>query len=265
MRSVCSKYLMIGLCLLSLSPFIKMPICKAEVVWSEDFDDGDIDGWTIVQGNFSVEDGTLRSIVEEFHYAERWFLSVMYHPSTIAVGTWSFDFMFDSPSESPVIVVDFMSQTQHQYLGTSRGNNYGFYVGNEYPAQVVLYQDAHFQGPGGSFVERHTTFSGTERQKWHHIDITRDEEGRLRVYIDGDLGIDVVDKAYSESSFLGVMLEHSRRGDAVIDNIVVSDTIDVEPSQSEEGSRGIPGFPFESVIIAIVVGVFIFWRMQQRK
>ena len=55
-----------------------MSICKADVVWSDDFDDGDIDGWTIAQGNFSVEDGTLRSTVKEKMGGDRWFLSVMY-------------------------------------------------------------------------------------------------------------------------------------------------------------------------------------------
>ena len=80
------------------------------------------------------------------------------------------------------------------------------------------------------------------------------------------MGIDVIDETYSESVSFGVMLEHSWRGDAVIDNIVVSDTIDVEPStDKEEKKQIIPGFTFESVIIGLVVGALILWVMQQRK
>ena len=39
--------------------------CGSEVVWSEDFEDGDFDGWTVTQGDFTVENGYLESVAQE--------------------------------------------------------------------------------------------------------------------------------------------------------------------------------------------------------
>jgi hypothetical protein len=253
------------LCPLLLSPLILSNTCNAEVVWSEDFEDGDLEGWWIAQGNFSVEDGTLRSTVEE-SFQKVMFLSVIWHPSTVAVGTWSWDWMFDSPNDSPEIVVDFMSMTQHTFVMNSRGKNYGIYAGHLDENEFVLYADDKWY-IGEIFYERYMSIAATKKNKWHHIDVTRNEDGLIRFYADGVLAIELTNNRYTESVAFGVMLEHSWRGDGVIDNIVVSDTIDIDPSTAveEEKQQGIPGFPIESILTGLIAGASIIWLIQRRR
>ena len=65
---------------------------QAEVVWSEDFDDGDYDGWSLNLGEVTAEDQFFRNL-------ER--LTILSHESTITVGTWSFDaFFHKAPDEN---------------------------------------------------------------------------------------------------------------------------------------------------------------------
>jgi hypothetical protein len=257
-------FLTFGLFLFLIFPFIQLPLCYADVVWSEDFEDGNLDGWMIVLGGFSVEDGTLRSTVTKKMdpFREFYLMSGMYHPSTVSVGTWSFDFMCTGTGECPELVVDFMSLTQHRMDVGVLGKSYGFYVGWWRFESYELYKDSNYP-TSGKAIQIHKSFSGTEMNKWHHVDITRNEDGRFCVYVDGDLGIDVVDKTNTESNYLGVHLEYSERGKAFIDNIVVSDSIDIEPPPKK--GFNISGFPFESLIIGLVTGAIIYWIMQQRK
>ncbi|MHA2428993.1 MAG: hypothetical protein ACXADB_13300 [Candidatus Hermodarchaeia archaeon] len=232
----------------------------AEVVWSDDFEDGDTEGWNIAQGNFSVEDGTLRSTVEgkvPGASLDRQYLSLAYHPSTVSVGTWSFDYMYDGSLDAPELAVNFMSLSQATWVLGSTGECYGVYVGYQRPDKIDLYVDLKYPS---AWKLLSITQSPTKPRTWYHIDVTRNDEGRICVYVDGVMKIDEVDSTHSESVFLGVMLEHSWRGDAVIDNIVVSDTIDVEPQERKR--TGIPGFPSESVTIGLVVGAVLLLRLQ---
>ena len=61
----------------------------AAVVWSDNFDDGNYDGWTVEDGDYSVTDGALRS------EATGDLNNIIWYPSTTAVGTWNFSFMYD--------------------------------------------------------------------------------------------------------------------------------------------------------------------------
>ena len=38
-------------------------LCNATVVWSDNFDDGDHEGWTIESGDFAVGDGMLKPVL----------------------------------------------------------------------------------------------------------------------------------------------------------------------------------------------------------
>ncbi|MFX1560045.1 MAG: hypothetical protein ACFFBL_05620, partial [Promethearchaeota archaeon] len=58
----------------------------AAVEWSDDFEDLGISDWTIEQGDFSVDDGTLRPNGTGWNRIS--------HPSTVAFGTWSFDLLY---------------------------------------------------------------------------------------------------------------------------------------------------------------------------
>ena len=65
---------------------------------------------------------------------------------------------------------------------------------------------------------------------WQHIDITRDDTGLIRVYINNSLCIETVDNRIPSSSYFYLL---TNQGEG-LDNIVVSDSIDITP---------IPGTP----------------------
>jgi hypothetical protein len=235
---------------------IELPPCIAHVVWSEDFESGNLDGWIIVMGDFIIEEGALHSKVSKNMLADYFMMSGMYHPSTVSVGTWSFDFKCEGIADCPELIVDFMSLTQHRMDFGSQGENYGFYIGWFRTSSYELYKNAKY--PNDELALKiYQSNSGTEMNKWHHVDITRDEDGTIRVYVDGELGIDLVDKTHSESNYFGVNLEYSERGKAIIDNIVVSDTIDIVPPPKK--GFNIPGFPFESLITGLVSIAILIW------
>ncbi len=69
--------------ILHVSLFMAFP-CKAEVVWSDNFDDGNYGGWYVANGTFSAVDHTLKPVLGDNYYE-------IGHTSTINNGTWSFD------------------------------------------------------------------------------------------------------------------------------------------------------------------------------
>ncbi len=253
-----------------------VPPCSSEVVWSEDFDDGDMEGWTVTQGNFTVVNGYLESVVNEEYKgvfagggSEYFLLSCCFTQSNVAVGTWSFDVYFDCASELPELAVEFMTKKQTRWglgmpLGAeAHGKTYGIYAGYNIPGSYELYTAPSF--PVAEQIKLYSTVQGLKRKEWHHIDITRDEEGQIRVYINGVLGIDTIDTRVTESYYFGIMLEYCFRGKSYIDNIVVSNTIDVQPSEADTQKSGsIPSFPIESVIAGLIVVSIIIWSIQRR-
>ena len=57
MRKYSVPFLVILVC---INLFMAFP-CKAGVIWSDDFDDGDYNGWIVVRGVFSAEEKTLNA------------------------------------------------------------------------------------------------------------------------------------------------------------------------------------------------------------
>ncbi len=94
--------------------------CNAAIVWSDDFDDGNLDGWTqsgcteltlyrigFVKGNATAADKNLQATGEWVP----WAYTYITHPTMTTTGTWSFDVFL--PEEGIVIfscIVDFMDQ-----------------------------------------------------------------------------------------------------------------------------------------------------------
>ncbi len=71
-------------------------------------------------------------------------------------------------------------------------------------------------------IGEYILYSGTS---WQHIDVTRNVEGRTCVYLNRTLYIDMVDHVIRKSwSFW-----YGPLSGAAIDNIVVSNTVDIEP------------------------------------
>ena len=80
-------FVLVGVLL--LVAFIPIPAYAAEV-WSDDFDDGNYDDWTVTEGEFTCADGYLEVTEHTGGTAGSW--SGIYRNSTVTSGTWSFDY-----------------------------------------------------------------------------------------------------------------------------------------------------------------------------
>ena len=85
----------------------------------------------------------------------------------------------------------------------------------------------------------------------YHIEITRDETGRFKVYINGTLRIEAVDNTWKTSQSYHV---NSERGIG-FDNVIVRD--DVIPTNEPTTTTPPPGIPVELLVILIVAPVSI--------
>ena len=186
--------------LLCFSLFMAPP-CKADIVWSDNFDDGNYDGWFVVNGTFSAEDHTLKPVLGNNDYE-------IGHVSTVTNGTWSFDELVGGG-----IVIWLMHDNAEQ----------GLVVASYFDTDAIHLRLYSISSEGSNVIGEYIFNSGTS--VWQHIDVTRNLDGRTCVYLNGTLLVDVVDHAVIKSWFF----EYLPYGVAAIDNIVISNTVDIQP------------------------------------
>jgi hypothetical protein len=261
MRKKFVPFLMILLCFSLLMTFP----CKAGTVWSDNFNDGNYEGWTVSgalnpfsvaeileNGSFSAASKVLQAGGSPTVDPSLW--SWASHPSTVATGTWSFDlYMTSAITSMDVGVILILDKPTY----TVPLDWHGYTL--ELAHTGVLYL---WRWNGGSSTNFSEIGSGTFPYKegsWIHIDVTRNADGRFCVYTNGTLRIDAVDKRYFTSSYF---LFESRPGPA-IDNIVVSNTVDIQPP---------PTVPFymqtwflASVGVVAVVAVVLIVLLRHKK
>jgi len=208
MRKISISFLIVLLC---VSLFMAFP-CKAATVWSDDFNDGNYDGWTVLNGTFSAEDHTLKSIGGG---------GVIIYPSSVTTGTWSFDILGVNDT-----FVGFMSNyplplTAVTALSVTSGH-------------LLLELGSMIQGTY-STLQEYQFPSGTDLSGWRHFDITHSSDGRTCVYHNGQLVMDWVNTQVTTSEYLWIRFGTSAQlldVEGAIDNIVVSNTVDIEPPVS---------------------------------
>lgn len=195
--------------------------CKADMEWSDDFNDGNCDGWNVI--DCSAVDGTLRA-TEAPAYAS--------HASAIAVGTWSFDMEHLTWSESTRppgqlgqytfnSVVYFMGNAIEDFPRSSYCLVAGYSVTDE--DWEPVYSLRKCIGVGGD-IGAWPLLGSWDGQElgWQHFDITRTAEGRISVFHNGTRVVWVVDTDIVSSEYF-IFFSYQNRA---LDNVVVSDTID---------------------------------------
>jgi len=202
----------------------------AAVVWADDFNDGNYSDWTIIYGAFSTDNYMLQSLVAQ---------SCINHPSSVIIGTWSFDFIFSGRFSSGANI-GFACEEVVLYPVTG----YVLKVGRS-AFELVVWNQSYDWIIGAYYPSSH--IDGQQQ-----VDITREETGLIRVFINGTLRIEAVDNTLTISNFF-----HFFCGpDEALDNIVVSDTIDVTPSTCTNPGipipPQIPGFPLVAIFIGFI-------------
>lgn len=222
------------------APYAAPVHLPAAIVWSEDFEDGDISDWMVFEINWTLPDGVvnftvdsaelydlsggvLRSIGPEWNFAM--------HNSSVAYGTWSFDIDIQRPDDFDRFAVGFIGENFSEHWLPSDGSSDGYLISilipDEDPEGYVRLATNTYPGT--------TTFIDSYRVEdirgWKNFIVTRefDREGQFYVYMDGDLILKAVDKTHTTSEYFTVfgMANHA------IDNITVSDTIDYDAAPPE--------------------------------
>jgi hypothetical protein len=208
---------------------------SAAEVWSCDFDDGNISDWSIYgiegqyppytnpPGNFTTEDGVLRSnsTGEVF--------SIATHNSSVAYGTWSFDVdVVDTYNHEIVIpfimiewdLADWGIQDYFFQIVT------GMYQSSDQPR---LQAGKAYVTVEGSAIEWYGPYLHDDILGWKHFIITRDITGQFYFYMNGTLAFGFKDTQHTTcNEFI-----FSTGGGPAIDNIVVSDSVDYDAAPPE--------------------------------
>jgi hypothetical protein len=177
--------------------------------WSEDFSDGNYDGWNITAGAFAVTDGKL-TVTE---VAPGPALPVILHPSNATFGNWTFDVEIgDDPELSEHVLVNIM---RDEYSADPWSGIHMEYLGAWTLCRGLDVFDSF----------------GTVREWEHHflLQRTRDDPNHIKVYHNGTLMLNTLilvpylDNASFCFSFAGT------RG-ATVDNI----NVEYEPPFPDE-------------------------------
>ncbi len=207
---------------------ILLPIsCDAATVWSDDFNDGNYNSWTIyglnfstfplttATGEFSAADNTLKATSADPIY------SYAVHSSSVVYGTWSFD--LNAVDNSFHYSVVFFIAGDMSLIPTM-----------EYAYSIIVCTDSvpttttapaillakHGPTPGSEIIGRYEPSDGVSG--WQNIVVTRSTSGLFTVYVNGTAQISVEDTTHTTS----VDFCFGSETGPAIDNVVVSDTVD---------------------------------------
>ncbi|MHA1613298.1 MAG: hypothetical protein ACTSYJ_00465 [Candidatus Thorarchaeota archaeon] len=200
----------------------------SSVVWSDDFENGTktlsewavddiyIDGETPITTNVTISNGLLYSS----SYPNTSGMNILTHNSTTATGTWSVDVFLGESGNDHVIIV-FMSPDWPDGYMLVPYQGYVLTIENGYGHYTLGYWEPDMAGAIiiGIDTAPLPAFSG-----WRHIDITRQPDDMMYVYIDGVLSLQGEDSRHHTSEYFRLWT----RGSTIFDNITVSDTIDID-------------------------------------
>ena len=210
--SILSLFLLLSL---SYGCSADMTPSDPSIVWADDFEDGDTEGWDEYSSGkyFFVNEGVLFSVLTTSPYKR----GDIGHESKVSVGTWSFDIFY--PEEE--IKYDIcLSCDQDFKFG------FGFYTVTMKNTIVALRNVSHGIVSPGEAANLGRSLTG-----WNHFDVTRDNSGYSKLYLNGELILEHKDElAFSPHWFyLGI-----KETGPALDNLVVrKQVIDIQPTETE--------------------------------
>ncbi len=233
---------------------------SAALVWNEDFtvttveelDDWVLQGYELIDSTFyqvdhgfTIVNGELTA--EDVYVPWSIYMSQVrraIHNSTVAYGTWSFDWRV-SGSQNGYDGVEFMfTDLRDEYNLTGEFTSYAM-TGYTLILDTIENDEMYiekFAVTHGVILVRHDFPSDLIGQ--HHIDITRSLEGEFNVYFDAQLVLNVIDADVTSCEKFNFV---SFQGNSSIDNIVISDSVDVARFE----------LPIELIVIGIGIGVTV--------
>jgi hypothetical protein len=177
------------------------PTPDTSIVWADDFEDGIIDDWEEdTPGTYFVNQGVLTSGPK--------YPDPLIHESSVSVGTWSFDLNFDSGSYYNLC------------LSCERDFKNGIGI------SVVTRDDTSISiGTLSDYTYLHPvaeTDLGRRLTGWNHFDVTRDDAGHSKIFLNEELVLEYKDKlSISPQVFMFDVEELGLE----FDNLVVRDQV----------------------------------------
>ena len=256
-------------------------------IWSEDFLDST--GWYLngyKANSYYYENTTYSPIIENEslqmpNNRDPTYLSIAAHNSTVAYGTWSFDWIVKPDVNEThkhscnldVIFITNLTQNLDGIPTSWKTNAYAVYglglVSDEHSRNPDYSQSMIFWkvSPYSSVKILKISSLGEKIVGTHHIDITRTDEGTFRFYFDYDVETNpnpefsYTDNEITSSesfTFAGHM------GDSIIDNVLVNTSVTIPPPDPSTTDEITQGFTFGLIFLVINI---LFWlkRKQKRK
>ncbi len=229
---------LIGLLLILSFP---AEVASSTLDWSDDFNDGNYDSWTVTGGTYNITNGQLT--------AESWGVNMpafIEHSSNVTLGSWSFDIkIVDSTNVSELLFVSFMKAESGPWTGVDF--DLEFYTGTVKLARANDLSSNYYgqwSFPGG--------FIG-----YHHFDIIHnitDLADHFYVYINGTLRIDGTAVVPLEDYHL---MSFGLNVGSAVDNIEVTEISQVETTTTTTTSTTTtppPGEPVDMTTILLLAG-----------
>jgi hypothetical protein len=186
------------------------PTPDPSIVWSDDFEDGDTEEWEQTMGDdeYLVTDGVLT-------FGKMG--GDIRHPNSVTIGTWSFDLFLQE---------GFLGETHDvTFLNVPMEMGVWMEIFNLPNTQIWIYSYNDSQEQDSqAFLDLGERLVG-----WHHFDVTRDDSGQVKVYMDGEFVVDLSDDFPYESEYFYYFT--CCEGQA-LDNVVVrNQVIDIQPAE----------------------------------
>jgi hypothetical protein len=246
---------------------ILIPISRgsAAVVWSEEFenlDDWELFGYNVVFGyhmagtpNLIIEDGALtRDPLAQG-------LQIAYHNSSVAYGTWSFDWIVDPGSEG-TLIVNFIQNNHYPSSLNVSGVRYkevnytGYALYLEHTSNSFEFSLSKWENTDNQTIgQKLKTQTQTREDGIHHISIGRDSNGKFTIVRNSIVIMTEQDNGFTTSEYFNLVLW----GNTKIDNILVETGLHVDISSSSQDAN------YPILFTCLSIGLLISMRRKREK
>ncbi|MHA1960609.1 MAG: hypothetical protein ACW99U_10270 [Candidatus Thorarchaeota archaeon] len=247
-----SVFAIVNLLLLALTP---IP-AQAAIVWSDNFDDGNYDGWTMCENPGFPFNASNWSAANNYLQIDQEDWGLISYPSNVAYGTWSFDFKFNETEVERrkfQMRIFFISNDINNVTSVGDNDDLSCYY---FDFNVLTTSSTDFylslekwHGAFNTIIDQYNT--PVPVAGWHHIDVTRNTTGWFSVYHNGSLVLQGLDTELTTSELFVLSFEDWQ----IIDNIVVRD--DIPETTTTTPPPPPADIPMEFIALGIAVPVVI--------
>jgi hypothetical protein len=245
---------------LLLALMMNSPSCLAQTDWSDNFNDGNNNGWTLLNGSFSASSQSLQAVGGSV--STNW--NLITHDSDTTQGFWSFNLHGNTSAYRSTDFIEIMFLCDELTFPVDFLDAYPtvsvFAPLNGYSLFIIIqsiYQGTSIQlykwtNGVGEWLITTPLERDIDTVGWKHYNITRDAIGNINVYTNDTLTLSATDTGYKVSTcFLMWSVPNHK-----IDDITVSGTTSTPP--------GVLGFPVLAIGLGLGVGLGVGISIRRR-